>query len=472
MSRQYTGHQEPLEFHRRSNSTREGAANYSSRASPQAYQMSRTSPLLDNESEKGDQQPRRRIGLAVNSFNAPNATLEYPYTNSSTLGLPVNIARSNTNSTGFYSGDYGLVQPSVPPYSGSSLRVGSMNGQQYSSMTSRHSHPSITNGYSYGSLNEDMFDYNQTPNYMLPAQDPQVSTTAYASHEMSRQWTPIANNRPPSLSFEHDSPYKYGASNFPYINSSSTSAIGPHDSLFSEVNSLSKGLPQHRDRTLPNPTKRASTSLEAGSNAYQKSGEFASYGPSPGLSHRSSVAWSPQTVAQDGSQGSVSSTSLSAFSGSVSGPVGSVSASPPADLHAQPTSSYGYMSLSSSPLHHQAVSVSRASETDPVNQSAEKRHRLLAQMPPTASAGQISLPHRAITNGDMYYRTKAWEAMNRPTTETSSSDHTLITGQPYQRLHQPPVNHNGQDPLPLDDQPRPIAPAPKKAVTNGPSRQN
>ncbi|KAL8808440.1 MAG: hypothetical protein Q9200_004255 [Gallowayella weberi] len=338
-------------------------------------------------------------------------------------------------------------------------------------MTSRHSHPSITNGYNYGSMNEDIFEqYSQTPNYMLPAQDPQVSMTAYASHEMSRQWTPIANNRPSSLSFEHDSQYnKYGASNFPYINSSSTNAIGPHDSLFSEVNSLSKGLPRHRDRTLPNPTKRVSTSLEAGSNAYQKSGEFASYGPSPGLSHRSSVAWSPLTVAQDGSQGSVSSTSLSAFSGSVSGPVGSVSASPPADLHAQPSGTFGYMSLSSSPLH-QALSVSRPPETEPLNQLTEKRHRPIAQMP--LPAGQINLPHRASTTASLYGYTMGSGTKAQTTTETSSSDHTLITGQPYQRLHQPPVSHNGHDPLPLDDQPRPIAPAPKKAVTNGPSRQN
>ncbi|KAL8681337.1 MAG: hypothetical protein Q9186_002546 [Xanthomendoza sp. 1 TL-2023] len=433
--------------------------------------MSRTSPLLDNESEKGDQQPRRRIGLAVNSFNAPNAPLEYPYSNPSTLSLPVTIPRSNTNGTGYYSGDYGMMQPSVAPYSGSSHRGASMNSQQYSSMSSRHSHPSIANAYNFGSLNEDMFEhYTQTPNYMLPAQDPQVSTTAYAGQEMPRQWTPITSNRLSSLSFEHDSSYKFGSSNFPYINSSSTPAIGPHDSLF-EMNSLSKGLPQHRDRTLPNPTKRASTSLEAGSNSYQKPGEFASYGPSPGLGHRSSVAWSPQTVAHEGSQGSVSSTSLSAFTGSVSGPVGSVSASPPADLHAQPISTFSYVPLSSSPLH-QAVSVSRPSDMEPsLNQPAEKKHRPIAQMP--FPAGQISLPHRASTGASMYgYTMGSGPNKMQSATESSSSDHTLITGQPYQRIHQPPVNHNGQDPLPLDDQPRPIAPAPRKAITNGQSRQH
>lgn len=64
MSQQYTGHTEALEYHRRSNQARETAADYTSRASPRACPLSRTSPQQDNDSDK-DQQPRRRIGLAV-----------------------------------------------------------------------------------------------------------------------------------------------------------------------------------------------------------------------------------------------------------------------------------------------------------------------------------------------------------------------------------------------------------------------
>lgn len=360
------------------------------------------------------------------------------------------------------------MQPSTVTYSVSPQRNGSMNGQ-YPSVASRQSHPSIANGYNYGNLNDDMFEnYAQTPSYMLPTQGPQASAAAYATQEMSRQWTPIANNRASGLGFEHDPSYRHGASNFPYVNSSSTPASGPHDSLFRDLDSLPRGLPRHRDRTLPNPTKRASTSLEAGSNSYRKSGEFASYGPSPGLSHKSSVALSPQTLTNEGSQGSLSSTSPSAFSGSVSGPVGSVSASPPAELHTQPTTAFGYVPLSSSPLH-QAVSNSRAPELESLSHPAEKQHRAIAQMPP--SAGQMSLPHRASVGPNRYGYTNSPRSKNHSTIGDSSSDHTLVTGQPYQHLHQPRISHNGLDPLPLDDQPRPIAPAPKTAITTGQSRQ-
>ncbi len=372
------------------------------------------------------------------------------------------MTRSNSGTGSFYAGDYGMMQPSTSSYSGNSHRGGSLNGHQYSSVPSRHSHPSMANGYNYGSLSDEMFEhYAQTPSYMLPAQDPQAPTAAYSTHEMPRQWTPITSNRSSALSFEHDASYRYGASNFPYINSSSTPAIGPHDSLFPEMRSLSKGLPRHQDRTLPNP-KRTSTSLEAGSNSYQSSGEFSSYGTSSGLSQKSSVAWSPQTQTNGGSQGSVSSTSLSAFngsvSGSVSGPVGSVSSSPPTECSHQNPHPFGYVPLSSSPLH-QAVSVSRPSEIETVN-TTTGNYRSLAQMP--YSLGQTSLAYRGSSTASLYgYTTRSHK--HNATTDNSSSDHTLVNGKPYNRIRQPPVKHNPLEPLPLD-KPPPVPVAPKTAT--------
>ncbi len=73
MSRQYTSQTEALEYHRRPNQARETAASYSSRASPRTYPINRTSPQQDNDSDKGDQQPRRRIGLAVRADPVPLA---------------------------------------------------------------------------------------------------------------------------------------------------------------------------------------------------------------------------------------------------------------------------------------------------------------------------------------------------------------------------------------------------------------
>lgn len=65
MSRQFDGRSESIEYHRRPNQPYDTAPNYGSRESPRVYPMSRASPLQDQESEKGEQQPRRRIGLAV-----------------------------------------------------------------------------------------------------------------------------------------------------------------------------------------------------------------------------------------------------------------------------------------------------------------------------------------------------------------------------------------------------------------------
>ncbi|KAL8671491.1 MAG: hypothetical protein Q9168_004005 [Polycauliona sp. 1 TL-2023] len=346
----------------------------------------------------------------------------------------------------------------------------------------------MTTDYNDGSLNDEILDhFTRAPNYMLPAQD-QTSGTAYSTHDMPRQWTPMANpHRPSTLSFEHDPSYKYASpSNFPYVNSSSTTGMGPNDSLFPEMNSLSRGLPQHRDRTLPNP-KRTSVSLEAGSNPYQNSGEFSSYGPPPSLSHKSSVAWSPQTqTPRGGSQGSVSSTSLSAFSGSVngsvngsiSGPVaggGGVSTSPPTDCSNQSsTTAFGYVPLSHSPLH-QAVSVSRPlTETDPgVHPTTGHKYRNLAQMPaipaipamppmPSYSLGQTNLAYRGPPAAHHYGYSMA---NHNPTVvaESSSSDYTLVNGEPYRRLQQPPVKHNPLEPLPLD-KPPPVSITPKAAT--------
>ncbi len=69
MSRQYNDHSEPVDYPRRSNQPYETAPQYASRESPRAYPMSRTSP--DQGSDKGEQQPRRRIGLAVRNAFLP-----------------------------------------------------------------------------------------------------------------------------------------------------------------------------------------------------------------------------------------------------------------------------------------------------------------------------------------------------------------------------------------------------------------
>ncbi|KAL8935552.1 MAG: hypothetical protein Q9216_005367 [Gyalolechia sp. 2 TL-2023] len=298
MSRQYNSQSDPVEYHRRSNQPYE-TSNYASRGSPRNYPLARTSPLHDNGSDKGEQQPRRRIGLAcsrcrkrkikcsgdnggagcqncknagveecnflrVNSTSllAASTALEYPYSNASSTSLPVSMGRSNSGMGSLYSGGFGMMQaPAAVSYP---ARNGPINGQHYS-LTSRHSHPSVANSYNLAHMNDDAFDhYSPAPQYLLPAQDPSMST--YGAQDTSRHWTPIAGNRQSnSVGYESDPSLRYGASGFPYLNSSAVASIPENFGMNSL--SLSREVPRHGDRILPTPRKM---SYEPSSNSYPK----------------------------------------------------------------------------------------------------------------------------------------------------------------------------------------------------------
>ncbi|KAI4142610.1 MAG: hypothetical protein L6R39_004872 [Caloplaca ligustica] len=332
-----------------------------------------------------------------------------------------------------YLGAYGpMPPPGTAPYTG---RAGSYSGQQYSSLASRHSHPSVAH-YSYSNMNDHSYDqYTQAPQYLLPAQDPQSSmSSAYGAQDMSRQWTPMASNRH-SMSGLDDPSFKYGTSGFPYLNSSAVASVGP-DGF--GMNSLNRALPRG-DRILPNPRR---SSVETSSNSHQKSGESASYGLPPGLGHRSSVAWSPQTLTNAASRGSTSSTSLSALSGSLS----NVSSSPPVESN-QGTTTFGYVPLSSSPLH-QSITVPHAPTHDTMNKTAEKGSSLRDMAYPKT---RTILPMRS--SSSLYSWDTGAASKTGSTADPQDSDHTLVNGKQYTRIRQQPIKHNPGDPLPVEKAP-------------------
>ena len=319
-------------------------------------------------------------------------------------------------------------------------RNGSTNGQYYPP-GSRHSHPSALPTCNLGNLNDDMFDhYPPAPHYLLPAQDPQ-SVPTYSGQDSSRHWTPITSNRHTNFYYESDPSLRYGASGFPYLNSS---AIVGSEGF--GMNSLSRHLPQHGDRVLPNPRK----SYEASSNSYQKSGESASHGLPMGLSHKSSVAWSPQTLTA--SHGSMSSSSLSAFSG----PLSSVSSSPPTESN-QGASTFGYVPLSSTSPLHQPLPLSRGSESEYASYAAGNRSSLPERPFPK---GRTILPHGSGTS--LYGYSTSTGAKASTTTDSMHSEHKLVSGRPYIRIHEN-VKLSLGEPLPVDQPP--AATANQTAVT-------
>lgn len=381
--------------------------------------------------------------VQVNSTNilAPTTTIEFPYS------LPPAVSRGSTGVGSSYSDGYASMQPPCGlPFSGSShgVRNGSTNGYQYPSMTARHSHPSIAHGYSY---NDDLFDqYAQAPGYLLPAQDPQAAIPSYGAHETPRGWTPTSSSKhlAGNWGYEGDPALKYGPSNFGHLNSTATAAIGADSSSFLPMNSLSKGLPQHGNRILPHPRK---ASMDPSSNSYQKSGESASYSQPSGLSQRSSVAYSPQTLIHGGSQGSVSSNTLSEYSG----PVSSASSSPPMDcIH---STAFGYQVPLSTSQHQPVLPVSCASEPGPTIHASDTRRSLGSIGMPT---GRIDMPIYASRKS--YSHCTDHAAKSDSTTDSSSSDDgKLINGRVYKQIREKPINYCSDVPLPTERPPPMIA---------------
>lgn len=367
------------------------------------------------------------------------------------MSLPANMSRGNSGMGSFYPSGSGLTQPpGAASYSG---RVASCNGQLYSSLTSRHSHPSVAHTYNYAGLDDNTFEhYAQAPHYLLPAQDLQPSmSSTYTAQDMSRQWTPMASNRQ-AVNGTDDPQFKYGTSGFPYLNSSAVASVGP-DGF--GMNSLGRALPRG-DRILPNPRR---TSTAPSTDSYQKSGESVSYGLPPGLSHKSSAAWSPQTLNHGAIQGSISSSSLSALSG----PLNSLSPSPQMES-SQNTTAFGYVPLSSSPLH-QSISMSRAPEINTINNAADNRSRL-TDVP--YSKSRTILPMRS--SSSLYGWDTGSGTKADPITDTLVSEPTLVNGQKYTRIRQQPIQHNPGDPLPVE-RPSSIVPTQQSTAVATHSRQ-
>ncbi|KAI4246690.1 MAG: hypothetical protein LQ352_006323 [Teloschistes flavicans] len=337
--------------------------------------------------------------------------------------MPMSTSRGGSMAGLPYSSSYGPLQPAgALSMHGSpfNFRNGSMNGHHYPIGPTRHSHPSTATNYNIGGLNEDVFDtYAQVPQYLLPGQDPQAAMSSYATHDMSRNWTPTSSSKP-LTGYEH-----YSNSQFPHMNSSAMAAAGTEDSLLSRQGS----------RILPHPRK---TSVDPSSHSYPKPGEFTSYLPL-GYGQRSSVAYSPQTSVNWGSQGSASSTSLSSYSG----PVSSASSSPPTECHTTP---FGYnLSVCTTPIQP-AVQPSRAPEDEPINDRTIRRRSL--------GPSRTTNVH---TNAPIHVSSKAYSynlnngGKSDSAKEVSSPEfNTLVNKKPYQPIREKPINYNPSAPLPTE----------------------
>ncbi|MCJ1257152.1 hypothetical protein MMC24_004977 [Lignoscripta atroalba] len=348
---------------------------------------------------------------------------------SSTAGLTGSMASSSFPSSIHYPRTQAISNFSSIPYSGTPGR------QQYYA------------SYSAG-LGDATFDSYaiQSPHYLLPAQDSTSSTVAYGGAESSRQWLPAGSSGRPSqggLVFDHDDRSRYGSScNFPYPNSSgsTSSTVSDTGSLFPAMGSLALSLPApfiNSDRVLPNPT--SSTAQNASGNSVNASlgalGETLPFLPSQGASTRYTVPWGPERVTTGGSRNS-SSTTLSATT--LTGAISSKPSSSPTDCQ---DSAFGYIPITQSP------SLTTVSATDYNSAVAGASTASFdGQIGPPNSTYESTLPTEPIlrshdSSSNLYTYSVGSSAKRGSIAESTTSDGTLLSGQPYTRLRQPQPQH-------------------------------
>ena len=278
--------------------------------------------------------------------------------------------------------------------------------------------------------------YNmQSPQYLLPSQDSQVSGINYGAQDLSRNWTPMAMSRiSQNGSFlDQDIHSRFGPSSFPYLNSP-TSAVDT-SLTFPAMHSLATSLPVPADRILPTPTPKnvPGSSMNNGIQMLSDANSYASQANS----HKASVPWGPESVTTGGSQSSTATT-VSIDTSSVIGVSRQKSSSPPPSSQ---ETSFGYIPISHSPPAISAITSSDYTSSNPptatrgIEGYGSSAHSALNGL----SSDTMMPSHNSSSN--LYSYTVGSSTRRGSNADTTTSDGTLVSGQPYTRLRQPQPQH-------------------------------
>lgn len=285
--------------------------------------------------------------------------------------------------------------------------------------------------------------YNmQSPQYLLPSQDSQVSGLNYGTQDVSRNWTPMAmtNRIPQTGSFlDQDVHSRYGAPTYPYMNSPASAGTADASSLsFPAMTSLATSLPvpsSNADRILPTPTPK-NVPVSSTNNGLQMLSDTNSYASQPN-SYKASMPWGPESVTTGGSQSSTA-TSVSVDPSSVIGASRHKSSSPPPSSQ---ETSFGYIPISHSPPGITAITASDYSSssvptaTRGIEGYGSSAHSVLRDL----SGDPLMPSHNSSSN--IYSYTVGSSTRRGSNADTATSDGTLVSGQPYTRLRQPQPHH-------------------------------
>ena len=285
--------------------------------------------------------------------------------------------------------------------------------------------------------------YNmQSPQYLLPSQDSQVSSVNYGTQDLSRNWTPMAmtSRIPQNGSFlDQDGHSRYGTSTFPYLNSP-TSAVAADASslLFPGMASLATSLPvptSNADRILPTPTPK-NVPVNSVNNGLQMLSDTNSYA-SQGNGYKASVPWGPESVTTGGSQSSTATT-VSVDTSNAVGASRRKSSSPPPNSQ---ETSFGYIPISHSPPAISAITASDYSSSSlPTATRGIEGYGSSGHSTLNGLSGDNLMPSHS-SSSNLYSYTVGSSTRRGSNADAATSDGTLVSGQPYTRLRQPQPHH-------------------------------
>lgn len=295
-----------------------------------------------------------------------------------------------------------------------------------------------------GNYSEDYIEaYNtQSPHYMLPSQDSQVSGVNYGTQDLSRNWTPMAMTSRISQNgsfLDQDVHPRYGTSTFPYLNSPASAVTADASSLsFPAMGSLATSLPvptSNADRILPTPTPKT-VPVNSTNNGLQMLSDTNLYA-SQGNNYKASVPWAAESVTTGGIQ-STTATTVAVDNSSVIGASRHKSSSSPSSSQ---ETSFGYIPISHSPPAISAITASEYSSNGvPTATRGIDGYGSSAHSISSGLSGDTLIPSHS-SSSNLYSYTVGSSTRRGSNADTATSDGTLVSGQPYKRLRQPQPNH-------------------------------
>ena len=374
----------------------------------------------------------------VNSTEAfCNPPVQWNYATNGTSQLGSSLGQFPSSSSMSTSIPQGSYYPSTNPYA----RV------PYPSGVSNLHYPNIATRQSLGSsftpnLSDEAFDqYSiQSPQYLLPNQDPQLPTTSFTMQEMTRNWTPMgATSRPhqPSLGFEQDTASRYGNSGFPYYSSMSSGVSTTIDGLSlvpAMTGLVMSQVPVPSGRTLPNPSEKRSSQMPSTNVLRNSSGDFTTGDPTNRTSYKSTAPWGSELVVTGGTQRSTSNASQNNMNA-----IGSASSKSSGSPRCTQETTFGYtLPISHSPP---PVAVTQASVygSHHLTSSTQMSNQLGSVLQPSISSESLISSHGSSSN--LYGYSMGSGTKNGSYTDSAESDGTLVSGQPYNSLRQMQPQH-------------------------------